>query len=66
MGALLLTVASAGAGSHPSVTSATLFDLAISLALTGVVAWLAHGNERAKAQRREEELAAAVPVAGLH
>jgi hypothetical protein len=66
MGSILLAVAWAGAGSGTMTTSVALSDLAIALALTGVVAWLAHGNERGQTRRREEELAAAIPVAGVH
>ena len=66
MGSTLLAVAWAGAGSGTMTTSSALSDLAIALALTGVVAWLAHGTERAKAQRSDEKLAAAIPAAGVH
>jgi len=66
MGSILLAIAWAGAGSSPQVTSSTLIDLAVSLALTGLVAWAAHSNEQAKARRRERELAVAIPAAGVH
>ena len=66
MSSILLAIAWAGAGSGTMPPSAALSDLAIAVALTSVVAWLAHGNLRAQTRHREEELAAAVPMAGIH
>ena len=66
MWSMLIAVAWAGAGSTAGTGSATVTDLAVSLALTGLVAWLARGHTRAKVRRRDQELAAAVPAAGIH
>jgi len=66
MSSILLAIAWAGAGSGTMTTSSGLADLAIAAALTGVVAWLAHDNQRAQVRRREEKLAAAIPAGGVH